>query len=107
VVAKDGAWFRAPRAWRIDLGTRTHLRALLLALAAARATAPGKPLTQKVLLEQAWPGERVLPRAGASRVYVSILELRDLGLRDLLQSGGGGYRLDPDVSVLVIADGDT
>jgi hypothetical protein len=100
VVAEDGAWFRPPRAWRVELGTRTHLRALLIALTAARRDTPGKPLTRETLLQRAWPGERILPRAGASRIYVSILELRDLGLRDLLQSESGGYRLDPDIAVV-------
>jgi len=100
VVAEDGAWFRPPQAWRIELGCRTHLRTLLLALAEARAKTPGTPLTREALLRVGWPGERVMPRAGASRVYVSILELRDLGLRDLLQSSAGGYMLDPAVDVV-------
>jgi predicted ATPase len=100
VVAVDGAWFRPPHAWRVALGRRAHLRALLVALREARAATPGRPLTREALLRAGWPGERVLARAGASRVYVSILELRDLGLRDLLRSSTGGYLLDPSVRVV-------
>jgi predicted ATPase len=101
VVAEDGAWFRAPRAWRIDLGRRTHLRAVLRALAVAVTSAPGRPLTRQDILRAGWPGERIVPRAGASRVYVTILELRDLGLRDLLQSKAGGYMLSPEVPLVI------
>jgi tetratricopeptide (TPR) repeat protein len=82
-------------------GTSDDVR-LLVALTTARRATPGKPLTREALLQRAWPGERILPRAGASRIYVSILELRDLGLRDLLQSESGGYLLDPDVSVVTV-----
>jgi predicted ATPase/tRNA A-37 threonylcarbamoyl transferase component Bud32 len=101
VVAQDGAWFRPPRAWRIDLGRRTHLRAVLRALAVAAISSPGRPLTRDDVLRAGWPGERILPRAGASRVYVTILELRDLGLRDLLQSSPGGYMLAADVPLVI------
>jgi predicted ATPase/tRNA A-37 threonylcarbamoyl transferase component Bud32 len=101
VVADDGAWFRPPRAWRIDLGRRTHLRAVLRALASAAHSSPGQPLTREEILRAGWPGERIVPRAGASRVYVTILELRDLGLRDLLRSSEGGYMLSPDVPLVV------
>jgi predicted ATPase/tRNA A-37 threonylcarbamoyl transferase component Bud32 len=101
VVAEDGSWFRPPRAWRIDLGRRTHLRAVLRALAIAATSSPGQPLTREDVLRAGWPGERVLPRAGASRVYVTILELRDLGLRDLLQSSPGGYLLAADVPLVM------
>jgi predicted ATPase len=101
VVAEDGAWFRPPRAWRIDLGRRTHLRAVLRALAVAVTSAPGQPLTREDILRAGWPGERIVPRAGASRVYVTILELRDLGLRDLLQSHDGGYMLSPEVPLVI------
>jgi predicted ATPase len=101
VVGENGAWFRPPRAWRVDLERRTHLRAVLRALAVAVTSAPGQPLTREDILRAGWPGERIVPRAGASRVYVTIRELRDLGLRDLLQSQGGGYLLSPEVPLVI------
>ena len=40
-------------------------------------------------------------RAGAMRVYVTISTLRDLGLRDFLVNGEGGYLLDPLQAIAV------
>ncbi|MDB4932591.1 MAG: Signal transduction response regulator, partial [Myxococcaceae bacterium] len=44
-----------------------------------------------------WPGERVLPEAGAERVYTAVRTLRTMGLRGLLVRRDGGYALDPAV----------
>jgi hypothetical protein len=101
VVAEDGAWFRAPFGWRIEIGARPHERALLGALARQRIDAPGRPLSTMELLGAGWPGERVLPRAGASRVYVAVATLRQLGLRDMLRSAPGGYLLDPELPTVL------
>jgi hypothetical protein len=102
VVADDAAWFRIPFGWRIDMGARTHERALLLALASARIEAPGRSLARAELLSAGWPGERIRPqRAAANRLYVAVSALRQLGLRDLLRSARGGYLLDPDVPAVL------
>jgi hypothetical protein len=53
------------------------------------------------LLEAGWPGERVLPDAGANRVYVALATLRKMGLKEVLKSNDSGYFLDPAVPVLV------
>jgi predicted ATPase len=95
VVADDGSWFRRPNGWRIDVGERQHARAALRALLRARVDSPGRPLSTDDVLREGWPGERVGKRPGAMRVYVTISTLRDLGLRDLLVNGEGGYLLDP------------
>jgi hypothetical protein len=95
VVADDGSWFRRPNGWRIEVGDRQHARAALRALLRARVDTPGRSLSTDDVLREAWPGERVRKRAGAMRVYVTISTLRDLGLRDLLVNGEGGYLLDP------------
>jgi predicted ATPase/Tfp pilus assembly protein PilF len=101
VVSEDGSWFRRPNGWRIDVGDRQHARAALRALLRARQDSPGRSLSTDDVLREAWPGERVRKRAGAMRVYVTISTLRDLGLRDLLVNGEGGYRLDPLQSIAV------
>jgi predicted ATPase len=101
VVAEDGAWFRVPFGWRVEVRGRPHERALLGALARQRVDAPGRPLSVPHLLSAGWPGERVLPRAGASRVYVAVSTLRQLGLRNMLRSAPGGYLLDPDLPTVV------
>lgn len=101
VVSASAAWFRAPTKWRVDLGARVHLRGLLRALVEARLERPGTPLSRHVLLQAGWPGERILPRAGANRLYVAIAALRELGLRDIIQCPGAGYLIAAHISVLI------
>ncbi|MHB8876894.1 MAG: ATP-binding protein, partial [Myxococcaceae bacterium] len=99
VVAADGAWFSHPDGARADLCRYRALRRILARLAEQRLGAPGEGLTVQALLEVGWPGERVIPRAGANRVYVAVATLRKLGLKELLLSRGGRYLLDPRVPI--------
>lgn len=99
VVARTGAWFDGPDLGRVSLGTRKQLERILAALADAHCRNPGLALSVADLVAAGWPGEKVLPRAGASRVYVSITSLRNMGLRDALERTGEGYRLDARVRV--------
>lgn len=69
---------------------------LFAALLTARRTSPGAPLSTAELLRAGWPAERVLAKAGAIRVRVTIAKLRSLGLGAWLRSEGG-YFLDPAV----------
>jgi hypothetical protein len=83
------------------------LRALWLvlhALADARLRAPGRVLSSDELVAAGWPGEQIIPTAGAHRVRVAIATLRDAGLRGLLLSRSGGYLLDPAVTVELLPD---
>ena len=99
VVDPDGRGFTPPDEDRIDLGRRRALRLIVQKLATYRMTAAGRALSLDDLLEAGWPGERVLPEAGANRVYVAVATLRKLGLRDLLLSRDDGYLLDPAVDL--------
>lgn len=51
------------------------------------------------LIAAGWPGERMLSKAGATRVYTAIASLRRLGLRDSLLRDDRGYLLRPDVPI--------
>lgn len=55
------------------------------------------------LVSAGWPGERVLPKAGATRVYTALSTLRRLGMREVLVRRSGGYMLDPDVPLLRVS----
>jgi hypothetical protein len=101
-VARDGSWFRAPGSARVDLGGRKALRRLLHELASARLRDPGAARDVEQLVVAGWPGERLVARSGASRVYVAIATLRQLGLGELLQKRARGYLLDPDVPLALI-----
>jgi hypothetical protein len=99
VIGPEARWFRAPSGGRVDLSRRRPLRLILAALGAARRDRPGSALAVDGLLEGGWPGELVLPEAGASRVYVAVSTLRRMGLRDVLQRVDTGYLIDPNTPV--------
>jgi tetratricopeptide (TPR) repeat protein len=104
VIADDARDVRAPSGAVLSLAQRRAPRLILLRLVEERDRAPGHPLTVDQLLEAGWPGERVLPDAGASRVYVALGTLRKLGLREVILSRDGGYLLDPRVPVLRVPE---
>lgn len=99
LVGPYARWFEPPGGERISLDRRRALRLVLLALVNARIEAPGSALDAGALLERGWPGERVLPAAGAHRVRVAVATLRRSGLRSLIQSRDDGYLLDPGAPV--------
>jgi predicted ATPase len=82
-----GRWLVGPQGQRIDLAGKPVLRRVLAALAEG-------PLSVAELVERAWPGERILPDAAASRVYTAVRALRRLGA-PITTGPDGGYALDP------------
>ncbi|MEM7153337.1 MAG: FHA domain-containing protein [Myxococcota bacterium] len=101
VVARDGAWFRCPDGTTHDLASRKVLARVLAKLIAAHEKRPGDRVTVKELLAAAWPDERLMPKAGANRVYVALTNLRKLGLRELVARGDGGYSISPDAPLRI------
>lgn len=97
LVIGDG-WFKAPHGTKVDIAHRRAPAALLAAFARERS----RPLTVDDLFEAGWPGEKALPDAIRSRVYVAISTLRKAGMGDLIVKDEEGYRLAPDIPVLVI-----
>jgi predicted ATPase len=105
VAEKDGRWFRPPGGDLVDLTRRKQLRLMLRRLVDQRLAQPGEPVSLEALVEAAWPGERILPTAAATRAYTAVRRLRDMGLRDLLVTSGDGYFLDPQVRLRVDVTG--
>lgn len=99
-----GQWFRLPGGDRVSVERWRPLQRLLASLATHREIAPGVPLAVDDLIAAGWPGERMLPRAGATRVYTAIASLRRLGLREVLVRVEGGYMLTPAVPVERVVD---
>jgi tetratricopeptide (TPR) repeat protein len=99
VVCVHGRWFRAPRGVVVSVARWRPLQRLLERLAERREIAPGEPLAVEALVAAGWPGERMLPKAGATRVYTAIASLRRLGLKGTLMKSAGGYLLRPDISI--------
>jgi len=99
----DGAeWFRAPGGAAVDLRQRRPLRRMLWSLVEHRRGGEEGSLSVDELLARGWPGERVIPEAGAHRVRVAISTLRKLGLKGVLITGEDGYLLDPSVTLHVM-----
>ena len=99
VVGPEGKWMQLPKAEPADLRRRKALRLILVRLAEHQREDPGAGLPLEALLAAGWPGERVVPSAGANRVYVALTTLRKLGLRGHLLSQDDGYLLDPALPV--------
>lgn len=101
-VAADGSRFRLPDSSdEIDLSRRRTVKRVLAILVKARVDNPGEVLDAHTLVERGWPGEVFEVRAGLMRLYVTINTLRKLGLEEILQTHGEGYRLDPDLPLEV------
>ncbi len=99
VVARDGRWCKPPNGDVVQLERRGAMRRLLVALAEARRDTPGVSLSWEQLLKAGWPDENPRVDAGKNRVYVTVAQLRSLGLRNVLTSTDAGYMLDPDVPI--------
>jgi len=99
-IAPNCHWFRRdPLRKSVSLARRRSLRLILARLVQYQVTHPGSALTVEDLLSSGWPGERVLPKAGADRVYVAVRTLRRLGLDGVLLTRDDGYLIDPSVRV--------
>jgi hypothetical protein len=99
VVCASGRWFRNPHGEVISIARWRPLQRLLERLAERREISPGEPLSVEALVAAGWPGERMLPKAGATRVYTAIASLRRIGLRDMLVRDERGYSLRTDVPI--------
>jgi hypothetical protein len=98
VIARDGAKFEI-ESRTVSLSTRRVLQTLLATLVASHELDPDRSLTVEELLAATWPGERVQARAGASRVYVAVSSLRQLGLEGCIERTATGYRLAPAAAI--------
>jgi hypothetical protein len=99
-VCARGRWFRLPHGHVVSISRWLALQNLLLCLADHREAAPDDPLRVEALIAAGWPGERILPKAGATRVYTALSTLRRLGLRGALLRRSGGYLLDPSLPIV-------
>jgi hypothetical protein len=97
----ETSWVAGPDGSRRLLGHAQ--RRIVTALADLHRRAPGATLTIRELVEVGWPGERPLAGAGANRVHVALTQLRRMGMRDILERCGGGYRFAPNATVKLSA----
>jgi hypothetical protein len=99
-VGAQGEWFIRNQGDEVSLKTRRSLRRILAHLVKMHRTRPGQPRTVRQLQAAGWPGERMLPKSGADRVYTAVRTLRRFGLEGLLITRNGGYMLHPELELL-------
>jgi hypothetical protein len=97
-VGVDGRYYEIDGT-RVSLQRQRSLRLILLALVEQAERAPGVGLSQTDVLARGWPGEKMRPDSGATRVYTSIRRLRRGGLAGVLLTRDDGYLLDPSLSL--------
>ena len=98
-IGSEAAWIETSSG-RAHLPPRSPLRRVLLFLAKSRLERPGETVSIADVFAAAW-SERALPGAAANRVKVAINTLRRAGLKDALETVGRGYRLSPEMSLLL------
>lgn len=102
-VSPEARWVRAPGgAWQ-DMRERHAARRILARLITQAREAPGRGVPATELQEVGWPGERILPDAALNRIYVTMNQLRKLGLKPHLTKNTEGYALDPALVVRFVA----
>lgn len=100
-VVEDLTMFLPPSSqeW-VNIRRRKAMQLIFKALVEHRQSAPGEVLSAQALFDAGWPGEH-LARSGMMRLYVAINTLRKMGLEDVLETAGDGYRIHPNVDVRV------
>lgn len=101
ILGPGARTFRPPGGgeW-VDFRRRQPLRKLLLCLVEQLRAKPGLGLPLEVLVEKAWPGEKIQSEAAANRLYVALASLRKFGLKECLLSRDDGYLLAPETRVI-------
>ena len=96
LVAPGGGRFKlADHA--VSLAHRPLLARLLWCL--AQRALEGRSTTSAELVSAGWPNERLPGRAGTTRLYVALADLKKLGLRGLIRSEQEGYVLAAEIEL--------
>ena len=77
----------------VDLRTRPVLGRILFHLALQQMLEDGAQTDAETLIAAGWPSERIAKKPALHRLQVAVSTLRQLGLRDALESSNEGYRL--------------
>jgi hypothetical protein len=101
-IARDASSFITPSGGRVDLARRAPLRLILGHLAERRHFEPGSVVSTEALFAVGWLGEKAGLAAIKNRVRVAISTLRDLGLRNAIETSPMGYRIAPSVLVCAV-----
>jgi hypothetical protein len=103
-IDSDLRYVTVPGSSRAALGKHRALRGILRALIDCHRHEPGRAVSVLELMQAGWPGESLIPEAGANRVYVALSSLRKLGLERFIERCDGGWRLLPSTAIRVAAE---
>jgi hypothetical protein len=100
VVAVSADAWRLPGGEWVRLEGNPTLARVFNALVEARLRGDAGAVGVEALVSAGWPDEQILPDAAANRLHQAIARLRRQGLRGVLESCEGGYRVPREVAVL-------
>lgn len=102
VFARSGKWFTVASGERVSLHRREVLGRVLSALIRARDEHPGRVISVESLIANAWQGERFIDGSGENRLHVALTNLRQIGLRPIIERIEDGYRLNPAIPTRIV-----
>lgn len=100
LIGPGAGWIEISGATTIACARRPVMKRLILALARNWRETPEVSMSTDELRDAGWPNEQMRPESARRRVEVMISRMRDLGLRDALETTQVGYRFDPKCHVL-------
>ena len=104
IVSASGAWIESPLSGRKRVELGPSLRRMVSLLLERHRAEPGRTSSTWELLDAGWPGEKILPDAGANRVYAALKRLRNMGLRNVIERSEDGYRISPHARITEIGE---
>jgi len=83
----------------LDLSRRSVPARIFQALCQLRWVDPFALAPDSELIEEAWPGERLLADSALTRLQKAVSDLRKLGLGEIIERVENGYRLVPGATI--------
>lgn len=83
----------------VDLSRRLVPARIFTYLCELQWTDPNATASDEELIEQAWPGEKLVADSATTRLQKAVSDLRKLGLGDTLERQHNGYRILPNVVI--------
>ena len=99
LIGVNAEWVGGTDGVRRRLGHRGALKRVLHRLAIAHRDKPGEAVSVWELVEAGWPGESPIYESALNRTYIAITRLRSLGLKEVIETVEGGYRLRPSARI--------
>ena len=94
--------FRPPGGEWTSFSNRPQPFRFLVRLVQQHQNKPAESVSMDELRESAYPGEKMVPKAAASRIYQNMFLLRKHGMANVVLKRQDGYLLDPALTVIQV-----